>query len=822
MVLLTTRAGKGSPLTNTEMDANLTALNGGFDNIADIAERVAIADPTANAAQRAGTVARGVENRPAASAGKSYFRVGVLASASLSGVASFTRLTVATAPDQAGLLQSFASGSARVNSAGYLSEETRTNKCTNTNLNPASLAGVTLSGDAAATLTLVDDSVALAAIGLTGNVYKLDNSAGTTSAFASIAGTTGNTNNHISSVYVRSTGAGGVPNFVGFSTSSAPGVTTFGAVAAYQRVSALTITPATTLQAFVRAGAGYIVYFILNDLEEGGFVTSPKQVNGATATRNADVAVETVSIPVGQAFTITGKLIAPPVAASSPVVFELLSAANANDRLMLFCSGGGARLLTSSAGMASADPFGGVTSATTAGAPVGFAISVAGSVVTWSVNGGPANVANLPGGAYSQALTRLALACRVIGTQQLNSTLRECNIVMRAMSAAEVQTASDVSLERDLDFTTQTYQFIGEKFDAITELPGTTFSRAGTARTLTVAGALLAHASGAIRTTDAGLTVEGAVTNKCQNANLNPAALTNVSITTNAPNGLATLTLVDDSANLGPLGLSGNVYKIDNSAGDGPATVTIIGQAGNTNPHTHSIRAGGSGTFFCGSNSATWTQKNLGASYARFSDTHAPSSALSQLSVRANAGAAVFFILNQFEELGFATSDIVTPAGATASRSADILADAVAPSAGFSIFAEFTIPNDGNATNPRVWEWGDGQTNNLINLCYQLAGNSVRLQVRSAGGAYNSIAIGTAAPGATVRVAAAFANNDFAASLNGGAVVTSALFPIPAGLNILQIGSFGPTAGSFWGPGIRKIKRWRGRRTNAQLIADAT
>lgn len=155
---------------------------------------------------------------------------------------------------------------------GFFSRAAITNKCTNYSGNPnGALLNMSKAGDAAATLTEVDDIAQLQLAGLygadrpctNGKVYKLDNSAGTTLAIARASGSTGNTNQHTSSVYVPG-GSGGLGQFI-----SGTERVVFPASSAYVRRT-LTFIPADTGRSFnILADPGQIVYFILNQLVEG-------------------------------------------------------------------------------------------------------------------------------------------------------------------------------------------------------------------------------------------------------------------------------------------------------------------------------------------------------------------------------------------------------------------------------------------------------------------------------------------------------------------------------------------------------------------------
>ena len=158
----------------------------------------------------------------------------------------------------------------------------RTNKCRNFNANPTVTTNVSKSGAAEAVLSIVDDSAALAAAQLSGtatsgNVYKLDNSLGGGAAYATISGSVGNTSPHSASAYIRG-GTGRL--FIDDSTGGA-----FPASAGYVRVKQEAVIPVnSTRQLLIQADAGQVIYFILNQLEEGAIATAVIVVSGAAVT----------------------------------------------------------------------------------------------------------------------------------------------------------------------------------------------------------------------------------------------------------------------------------------------------------------------------------------------------------------------------------------------------------------------------------------------------------------------------------------------------------------------------------------------------------
>lgn len=185
--------------------------------------------------------------------------------------------------------QAFAANApALLTGAGQDIPEGTTNKCTNYNAAPTDLTGMTKTGDAAATLTVVDDTAALRAAGfgdlidagkMNGKVFKLDNSAGSSVASVKAEGSSGNTNTHTASALVRGSG-----NYrLGVENNSS----LIGARLAYVRVSYTGPASFNSSRFYIEAQAGSVVYFILNQLEEKSYATNPVIVSGAAATRGA-------------------------------------------------------------------------------------------------------------------------------------------------------------------------------------------------------------------------------------------------------------------------------------------------------------------------------------------------------------------------------------------------------------------------------------------------------------------------------------------------------------------------------------------------------
>ncbi len=206
-----------------------------------------------------------------------------------------TSATIVTQAD--GSLRSIAANTLPVSDLGLEVWEARTNRCTNYNAAPTTgapgNANATLSGDPAATLTMVTDttnlnagklaSLVTAGI-LSGTVYRLNNTTGTADAFVTFGGTVSGTVAHRGFVWAR--GSAGRLEIGGVSvvTIAAGGTT-------WTRYEG-TRTPAVgTEQMRVAAPAGADIYFILNQLETGAHASAPIVVAGAAATRNAPLIV---------------------------------------------------------------------------------------------------------------------------------------------------------------------------------------------------------------------------------------------------------------------------------------------------------------------------------------------------------------------------------------------------------------------------------------------------------------------------------------------------------------------------------------------------
>lgn len=225
-----------------------------------------------------------------------------VAAAGLPPGASFSRASAATYVDRDGILRLAGPNVPRVEwldldrdgvreHPALRLELARTNKWVRTYMFGANgLNGWSKSGDPAATLSVVDDSAALAAAGLAsvvtdGMVLKLDNSAGTGPAWAGNAGTVlGDTSAHTLSAYLR--GSGEARLMFTTQDGSSQNIQLSGEYVRYTQ----TVTPtAGDRFPMVRANPGAVVYTILPQLEVGRRALSVFPNSTATAQiRQAD------------------------------------------------------------------------------------------------------------------------------------------------------------------------------------------------------------------------------------------------------------------------------------------------------------------------------------------------------------------------------------------------------------------------------------------------------------------------------------------------------------------------------------------------------
>ncbi len=210
---------------------------------------------------------------------------------------TYTRAdTVATYRDSNGVLQLAASNTPRFthntsgNPLGIIMEGSTQNKFTGRNATPTDTTGWAKGGDAASTLACIDDPASylsgakLTGVCSNGKVWRLDNSAGATDAWAETSATFGATTVHTISAWMIATGGNAELTRSG-TTPTTKTITAGGSFARQE----FTLTPnATTDKMRIVAKAGAIVYFILPQIEVNSFASTEIITTGAAATREVE------------------------------------------------------------------------------------------------------------------------------------------------------------------------------------------------------------------------------------------------------------------------------------------------------------------------------------------------------------------------------------------------------------------------------------------------------------------------------------------------------------------------------------------------------
>lgn len=324
--------------------------------------------------------------------------------------------------------------------------------------------------------------------------------------------------------------------------------------------------------------------------------------------------------------------------------------------------------------------------------------------------------------------------------------------------------------------------------DFRTSLPsGETFTRASDGTYVDSLGAIATATTDAARTdynpstlAALGLLIEGARTNKNTNYS-DPTATTNV---TKAGDAASTLTVVSDTTALAAAGLStvcsnGNVYQLDNSAGVADAFATFAGTTGNTNPHAVSLYARGSGTASFRLNGSNQNSLALTSSFARKSQTFTPSNSSAQFSIRAAAGAIIYFVANVLEEGSFISSPILI-AGGSATRAVELN---VRSSTAFSdnwnanamtVVIKFDSPGVGTRT---IWQPDDNSANERY--CLYTTGTTLKLLIVDGGSTLSDTTIGTIVAHQQHWCALRLEAGNSGASLDGAAVVACTAATLP-------------------------------------------
>ena len=227
-----------------------------------------------------------------------------------------------------------------------------------------------------------------------------------------------------------------------------------------------------------------------------------------------------------------------------------------------------------------------------------------------------------------------------------------------------------------------------------------------------------------------------------------------------------------------------------------------------TAPSGGTIQDCGNGWYRC---SGTFTVANTTGGFNYASVYLGESSGSYYYTGDGSSGAYMFGF--QVEAGAFPTSYIPT-AGATATRSADVASIPVADlgynqSEG-SVVCEFETFDTSSVG--RVFSFNDNTGNNFID---SYSTNTSHLFVRDSGTNQASIDAGEYTDNALAKVGAAFKVNDFAVTIDGGAIGADSVGIIPL-VTKLNIGSY-YNGGSQLNGHIKSIRYYPRRLTNAQL-----
>jgi hypothetical protein len=128
-------------------------------------------------------------------------------------------------------------------------------------------------------------------------------------------------------------------------------------------------------------------------------------------------------------------------------------------------------------------------------------------------------------------------------------------------------------------------------------------------------------------------------------------------------------------------------------------------------------------------------------------------------------------------------------------------------------------PNDGTNTR-RMIDVNDGSASNRFTVCRATTGLIQIISTVAGGSDFAPTAVGAPALGTTIKAATAFASSYKAISLNGAAIVSSAVSPPLAGLTQISIGnSFNAAATTCHNSHIRSLRYYPKRLSDATLRA---
>jgi hypothetical protein len=546
------------------------------------------------------------------------------------------------------------------------------------------------------------------------------------------------------------------------------------------------------------------------------------QATNAVATRNADQYSTALAIPAGQAFTIFGRFVAPAITAGNynPVA-EIYGSSSHMIRVFLNSDASNSFAVATTSNGISTTGYSS-SGALVAGQVYAWALSVSGSTVTLAVNGAVVLTFTMPGGALG-ALTTIILGSTFFGASYLVSYIRSQFYDPRAYSTTELRCAAtfdpaqakiDLDAGRDPvqpyideDYTVAGGRFAlaGDQYQAVTDLPLTTYTEAVTAvvKTNTTTGKyLIPTASGSIRMCDAGLTIEPAETSLDATSEGTAAWTNNTGVTTAA------------SSRTGPRGNTTFYAQVTQSSGADRRAQTNFTVPDNSLPYYVSAFipkiAGGLGRTLYGqlvggtgvsskveinettgavvSSLGTYFVEDYGTAWrltvVMTNNSTGNTTLVAQFYPGAAGGTAVGDVGGLRAAQGSVPQSYFQTNGGVLTRNFEALTSRIVLPAAFTWVLEFMVP-----VSPfSAFGWIGGivvDSNNFIALLLRRSDMKLFLQVNTAGATVANIDLGVVTGGSTHKVAARLVANNITASLNGAAVPstdTSCALPTAGGL----------------------------------------
>lgn len=256
-----------------------------------------------------------------------------------------------------------------------------------------------------------------------------------------------------------------------------------------------------------------------------------------------------------------------------------------------------------------------------------------------------------------------------------------------------------------------------------------------------------------------------------------------------------------------------NALRITASAGN--ATIIRSAAIGTSASRTFSVwlrRVSGSGNIqYTQDNGTTYTTQAITSSWVRYQFTH---TANHQVGIRiVTSGDSIELWGAQLETSSGGPSSYIPTGASTATRAADECQILDLTTMGFNanagtIYTDVGIRRNTGSNRNYTFLPASGSNNQIFE------GSGTALNVYSSGSFVAQI--GTSTSSAS-KIAAAYALDDYAVSVNGGAVTTDTSGALPSSLTKLTIGGSIVNAAAYTNACIRVFKYWPTRLSNAQL-----